>query len=149
MKKIIYLFIAISISSYSQDFEKKTSIESSDFYSAEGRTNFKEKTFYFKNGSNEYVPVITSIFMSDEKFKEITIAEINDMILVSNEKIPYNIKNRYTYIPREIRIDFVEKENEWRVIIDYTAQNDYGATKDGYSFVNFNNDGTFKNIVNF
>ncbi len=150
MKKIItILIIAISIIGYSQNDQLKKSIELSDFEKENDRVKFKEKTFYFKNGSNEYVPVVTSVFMTEIMFQSISIEKINEMILLSNDKIQYQVKNKYTYMPRSVRLDHSYEQNQWTVLLDYSAQNDYGATKGSFCIVHFNNDGTFKDIVTY
>ena len=56
------------------------------------------------------------------------------------------MKNRRTYIPKSIRVYYSDESKEWMISVEYTAQNDYGATKDGLTISIFSEIGSYKSI---
>ena len=140
--KILIAFLLFVSLGHAQD------VKATDFSQEDGRMRFKDKSFNFKNGNGQMSSVSTSIFMSEKEFKDLKIETINKMLLIANEKAPGQLKNKSTYNPNSIRMDLSQADNTWRVWIEYTAQNDFGATKDGSVFVFYNLDGTYKNTVN-
>lgn len=48
-----------------------------------------------------------------------------------------NLKNSFTFIPRTIHLKYLEKNDKWEVSVRYSAQNDFGALKDGYNSLIF------------
>jgi hypothetical protein len=64
------------------------------------------------------------------------------IIQTANIKTKYRLKNKSTYSPLKIFVAFIN--NEWTIKIDYTAQNDFGATKDGTTYTMFDELGEFK-----
>lgn len=147
-KAILILMILLFNFSFSQDSEKATEIKFSDFVQEKGKTKFRDKIFYFENGSRELVPVNTSVFINDHAYELISVEKVNEMIQVANTKVNFAVKNKSTYRPTDIRIDYMNDDKKFTIQVHYTAQNDYGATKDGYSFVYFNEDASFKTIAN-
>ena len=98
-----------------------------------------------KNGADENVNIKFSITITESQLKELgvdKINQINNKVLLETK---YTLKNKYTFIPREIRWTYSDKgtfKNKWLVTIKYSAQNDFGALKDGDNNLFFNIDGT-------
>lgn len=51
------------------------------------------------------------------------------------------MKNKYTYQPRKVSLMYSADLNKWIYAIEYTAQNDYGALKNGTVFFTYDNNG--------
>jgi len=149
MKKIILLSIIVfSINTYSQSNDNIFRIKESDFSFSDGKARIKEKSFNIFCINNKFHTFVFTAFIKDEKFKEIGVDGISKIISDSNKRVPYTLKNKYTYSPISIRIDYYDNENHWVVLLDYTAQNDYGATKDGSVIIHYSSNGEFISLVN-
>lgn len=146
MKKIILvLAIIICNFSYSQKTtksEKKYLINSSDF-TTETTVSVKDKTFKFKAGDESLVDVSTLISSSKSQLDNLTIEKLNSILETSIDKTSYIVKNKSTYIPRKITAMFSQKDNGWLIIVEYSAKNDLGGTKDSKSFLSFNDKGDY------
>lgn len=125
------------------------SLNLSDFNFVNEKYSIKEKIFQIRCIDKKLHEFDLTTFISKNQMEKLSVDKISEMIALSNEKTTYSLKNKYTYSPKSIRLDFQEKDQRWCAWVQYTAQNDYGATKDSYSFVFFNPDGHFINIVNF
>jgi hypothetical protein len=98
------------------------------------------------NGDNKLSDVIIGVGMPIDIFKNIDISKVEKMIKIANEKSIEKTKNKYTYVAKIIKISYTDNK-KWSCTIEFTAQNDFGATKDAISFVTFNELGGFENIV--
>jgi hypothetical protein len=142
MKKLtIILFFFAFLISFSQT--KTKFFSENDIMYIDSMATFKTKTFLLKNGLDEFKEVKISMNSTKESLKNITIQKLNMIIQTANSKTKYTLKSKSTYSPLKIFVAFIE--NEWTVTIDYTAQNDYGATKDGKTITIFDDKGEFKN----
>ena len=98
-----------------------------------------------KNGADENVNIKFSITITESQLKELGVDKINQINNKALLETKYTLKNKYTFIPREIRWTYSDKgafKNKWLVTIKYSAQNDFGALKDGDNNLFFNIDGT-------
>ena len=98
-----------------------------------------------KNGADENVNIKFSITITESQLKELGVDKINQINNKALLETKYTLKNKYTFIPREIRWTYSDKgafKNKWLVSIKYSAQNDFGALKDGDNNLFFNIDGT-------
>jgi hypothetical protein len=75
--------------------------------------------------------------------KTLTIAKLNLLILQTNSKAKYSLKNTSTFNPIKISIFFSNDKKEWTSLIIYSGQNRYGATIDSKLYVFFNEKGDF------
>jgi hypothetical protein len=104
-----------------------------------------EKMSIMINGVDGLVKCELEFLAPKEKYELINILILNHMLQTSNFKVPeYYIKNKYTYIPRKIKILYLVEENNWDVEIEFTAQNDFGAIKTGKSHSVFEVNGKYK-----
>lgn len=172
MKKITYLVILlISYTGFGQEiattesgkkvqlnkngtykYLKETKIEStvlksSDIVTVGDLVKSKSKSLYVINGDEKPVEVQFSFGCSLNRYSSISIDDVNSMISTANIKTMFQMKNRRTYIPKKISFFFSDKESKWLVAIEYVAQNDYGATKDGTAFSTFEELGEFKDVI--
>ena len=72
------------------------------------------------------------------------------MLDIVNEKSISSTKNKYTYNAKIIKLSYISDSDTWHSTIEYTAQNDYGALKDGLNSATFEGSGTlvkFSNIL--
>ena len=98
-----------------------------------------------KNGADENVNIKFSITITESQLKELGVDKINQINNKALLDTKYTLKNKYTFTPREIRWTYSDKgtfKNKWLVSIKYSAQNDFGALKDGDNNLFFNIDGT-------
>lgn len=104
----------------------------------------------YVNDANEDLILTNFDFISPKKKLDfLTVNELNRIIHKSNLEVMFDVKNKYTYIPKKISIYFIEKENRWYVNIKYTVQNDYGATTDGTCLIRYSSDGFLYDKNNF
>lgn len=156
MKKLFLLTITLlsfgQVNSQTKKNSNKTkkteiiiyNINKADFTKSSDTTlAIQDKVFKFKAGDEKNVDVFTTIFLNKKDLDTPGIEAINFMLDMAVLKGKYEVKNKYTFVPRKIYL-FKSKNNyEWTIILEYTAQNDYGATKDSKSYYLFNNDGEF------
>lgn len=140
MKTLITLLSLCSVLSYGQ-------LSKADFNFTENRAWVKEKSAEFVDGSDKKTMAKTSFFSSISQFESLGIDLINSMLNQASEKVMWAIKNRHSYTPKEIRIDY--QDGAYRAWVDYTAGNDLGAIKSAYSFVYFDEKGQFVKIINY
>lgn len=114
----------------------------SDFKLENGRMTAIQKNCLIKNGDNKLADVIITVGCDEEKFKSMSIENINGMLNIINDKSISATKNKYTYNPKIIKLSYM-KDDTWHSTIEYTAQNDYGATKDGLNSATFQGNGEF------
>lgn len=118
-------------------------LTSADFNLDNGRMVVVRKNCQIKNGDNKNTEAIITVGCDVEKFKAITIEKINEMLNVINEKSISATKNKYTYNAKIIKLSYLNESDTWHSTIEYTAQNDYGATKDGLNSATFQGNGEF------
>ena len=119
-------------------------LSSSDFKLENGRMSVVQKTCLIKNGDNKNTEVIITVGCSEDKFKTMKIEKINEMFNMINEKSISATKNKYTYNAKIIKLSYLNDSGTWHSTIEYTAQNDYGATKDGLNSATFQGNGEFE-----
>ena len=102
------------------------------------------KTIFIKNGLNEFKEVKIIMVSNKEQFEKLTLETFNLIIQNANRKTKYGLKYKSSYNPTKVSVIFIAKNKEWVVSIDYTAHNDFGASKEGKSFIMFNEIGDFK-----
>jgi len=69
--------------------------------------------------------------------------KLNKIITNANIQSMFAVKNRYTYESKSMVITYQRLTDKWEVDVEYVAQNDYGALKDGFMTSVFNNNGEF------
>jgi hypothetical protein len=93
---------------------------------------------------------IITISLSDNIYSTIDLKVIDKIILFSNEKSKLLVKNKYTYATKVLKLSYLTETNKWHLTIEYVAQNDFSATKDGLNTGDFNGVGeliSFSNIL--
>lgn len=120
-----------------------TKLKAANFKSLDPDKYYTDKNFLIKNGDGKLTPTNLMISLPATLYNENEITTYDLMIAESNIKTMYSLKNKSTYVPKEISLMFMETKNEWVCQIEYTAQNDYGATKDGKFYCVFDEKGTF------
>lgn len=147
MKKIILMFIlSVPTFLFSQksDENNTSRILKEDFkfpynHPEKGNLGFYvKKEIKLKDGADKDVIVkINSGPIKEELLNKVNFCcfDINIKYLLS--RTMSNLKNKYTFIPREIYIYYVELDNSWEISVSYSAQNDFGALKDGYNKMKF------------
>ena len=131
---------------YSQNTES-TILKESDFKVMGDDVKFFKKDIYVIAGNEKKILCPFAYSSTLNEFKGIGVEKINSMLATSYIKPMFKMKNRFTYTPVSIFIYFSDKNNEWVSVIEYTAQNDYGALKNGRYYVSFEKDGEFKNLI--
>lgn len=116
-----------------------------DFKTENGKISCKNR-IYVIDGDEKTTQIEFSFYCNENTFKQIEVDKITEMIRYANIKSMFLMKNRRTYIPKSIRVFFSEESKEWMVSVEYTAQNDYGAIKDGLTVSIFSENGSFKSI---
>lgn len=114
------------------------------FRSKDGKMSLSRKIIT-EDGAGNKVEVKFSIFITEAQLKELGVENINKINYDALVKTKYTLKNKYTFIPREISWYNSDKSNfkgKWLVSIKYSAQNDFGALKDGANQIFYNIDGT-------
>lgn len=72
---------------------------------------------------------------SFKEFKDLDKTSIMQMVLEISTKSKYSLKNKNTYNPLKIQLNFMD--GLWFASCDYTGQNDFGATKDSNKIMFF------------
>lgn len=119
---------------------KENLLLSSDFKLENGRMTAIQKPCLIKNGDNKFTEVIITVGCDEQKFKSMSIEKINEMLNIINDQSISATKNKYTYNAKIIKLSYM-KDDTWHSTIEYTAQNDYGATKDGLNSATFQGNG--------
>lgn len=144
--KHLYLFflLFITTASFSQE---STLIKKEDFKFEDGaRWRVTSKPINIKNGENKLLEVLVTVAFSENLYSKIDIDKINEMIQLVNQKSRNSTKNEYTYISRVIKISSMPGTEVWHATIEFTAQNDFGATKTGMNSADFDEN---YNLVKF
>lgn len=142
MKKLLLFLLLASSTIYGQQV-----VEKSDFKLNEGRYRVIDKPSFIKNGDNKLSEVSVTVGLSQEIFEKIGIEKINSMINLANDKCMSKVKNKYTYVSKIMKLSSLKTESqEINMTVEFTAQNDYGATKDGLFAVYFDANGNFVSI---
>lgn len=99
------------------------------------------KTISLKNGKNENSNVELEVWVLEKYVDKIDFSKIENMTETTLLAGKYSLKNKYTFNPISLKITYIKDEGMlyW---LEYTGQNDYGATKDSSKLVYFNGDGT-------
>lgn len=126
---------------------KETILNKIDFIKVDDRISFKQKPFYIINGDEKLIDIKFSYGAPIELHNSMDLDNLNSMISTANIKTMFKMKNRRTYIPKKVSFFYVDKDSTWLIAIDYIAQNDYGATKDGTSYSTFDKNGDLKDII--
>lgn len=98
-----------------------------------------------KDGAENDVRAKFIFLSSKESWNRLGIQNVNNCTHNALIKTKYLLKNKYTFIPREINWYYADKGafiGKWMVTVKYSAQNDYGALKDGEESIFFNEDGS-------
>lgn len=124
-----------------EDLTKETFLKDKDFVIDSAGVHGNRRTILLNDGSEK--PIETKFLFSapNEKFKALGLEKINIIIHISNFKAILKMKNKYTYQPRKASLFYSKDKNEWTCAIQYTAQNDYGALKDGTIFYIYDENG--------
>lgn len=160
MKKIIIILILIPFVCLSQKTGNKKPIENSKKENTKYETILSKKDFvidsitinkiksiYLKDNSDKIVSVKFMFMSTLVSFEKLGLANISLMLSLSNIKTKVRIKNKYTYQPREITLTFNDENKQWTCAVKYSAQNDYGALKNGIIFHTYNEKGEFINTL--
>lgn len=138
MKKyFLGILILISFIGHSQDNPKDFALSIEDFELKEGRMVIYNKPFLIKNGENKKSEVKITLGCPEADFKNFDIHKMVEMIIILNEKSINSVKNKYTFIPRIIKLSYLPDSKTWHSTIEYSAQNDYGAIKTGLNSATF------------
>ena len=140
MKKLLtIILISFSIFSFSQGILKE------DFVLQDGKYLF-EKTIQLQDGNNIDTDVDLLLSMPEKAFiglRNGNLNVINMMFRFSNSTIKKELKNPYSYKPRKTYLMFMEKENQFMVSIEYTANNSYGGEVKGITVFTYDNLGDY------
>jgi hypothetical protein len=101
---------------------------------------FEKVQLPVKSGDDQTVNVKFSFVSTSSQFKEMTLRKFDDMIYISRNSVLMKLKNKYSFIPREININYSEAANAWSIIWNYTAKNSYGGEVEGMAANLYNND---------
>jgi hypothetical protein len=147
-KAILVIMLMISSLAFCQE---SILIKKEDFkLESDNRWRVKSKVFNLTNGNNKPDEAIITISCSEDIYSSIDLNKINKIILFSNERSKELVKNKYTYVTKVIKLSSMPNTNQWHLTIEYVAQNEYGATKDGLNSGNFNENGeviSFSNLL--
>jgi hypothetical protein len=108
---------------------------------------YTNDNFLIENGDEKLTPIKLLVSIPVNAYKAADVDKINRVILEANIKLMYSMKNKRTYVPKKITTILSSKPGEpteWICAIEYTAQNDYGATKDGKTYFSFDEMAIFK-----
>lgn len=84
-----------------------------------------------ENFDGSKINVQYDLFMDFSKYESIKDKTIfNKIAKHAINDASYRLKNKYTFKPRKINF-FLQDNNTFRVGLEYTAENDYGAIKTG------------------
>lgn len=149
MKKIFILICLLNFTLlFSQNSKEiknnEKYVTEKDFTLNEGRVFIFNKIITIENGEGNLVKVDFSFVSTQEQFKLIDLKTLNEMIKISNTSSKEITKNKYTYVPRIINFGYLDFLSEWAISLEYTAQNDFGATKNDTIVSFFKQNGTYK-----
>lgn len=98
------------------------------------------KNIELKNGKNEKSNVELSVTILKKYLDKINFDKMDDMIDITCVEGKYALKNKATFNPISLKINYISDDGlvMW---IDFTGENDYGATKDSSKLVYFDENG--------
>src|SRR6218665_912071 len=126
--------------------KETTYLTQKDFKKTEKGYTILPRKIFLKNAEEEIIPITFSFTASDEEFAKTNVQWINEMISTANMETMYKLKNKFTYSPRKMMLFYDPREKFWIASITYTAQNDYGATKDGTAVCRRGGDGVIYDV---
>ena len=124
-----------------EDPTRETFLTEKDFGFEAGQVHSNRREMFIKDGSEKTVSTPFLFSGPEEKFKTLGLQKLNIIIHTSNFSAILKMKNKYTYQPRKISLFYSENSSNWVCAVEYTAQNDYGATKDGKIFYTYTDTG--------
>ncbi len=123
-----------------------------DYYptvSSNERNNVvKDTTINVKDADERFHSVKFTIYnnLNIENDIKSLYKKYEDVVQEANFRVMLTMKNKYTYLPKEISLIFDEKSGDSKIKIIYIAQNDFGAIKDGWNIVVYDNKRNFVKI---
>lgn len=125
--------------------KEKEWILDEDVKSINGKRVIMNMDLYVTDADNELKKVNFGLLCDSIRYKDhgMNASTMNKMIIKSNYSAMKMTKNIYTYVPKQINAIYDMKEYRWLVVVSYTAQNDYGATKNGNITSVFDGFGTY------
>jgi hypothetical protein len=142
MKKITIFFVLIIVN-FANSQTSVRFLDNSHIAHKDTLTYLKIDKISLKNGTGDYKDVEIFFSSSKTELETLTIENLNLLILQTNSKAKYSLKNTSTYNPIKISIFFSNDKKEWTSAINYSGQNGYGATIDSKLYVFFNEKGEF------
>lgn len=115
-------------------------VQKKDFTEVDGEVQCLDKKIKLKNGEDNLVDVKFNFFAKKEYFEKTDETKITFMIEQANRSIMRKMKSPYTYTPRKITMSYLGEKDQWGVVVEYTAQNSYGALLTGKDIEYFYND---------
>ncbi len=133
MKKTIQLLMLLFSFYSNAQQQQKQLIDSLDVKTFGNSKSIRNVVIYMPNADKKDVPVKIIMDCPESIYKSsgITLAKLNNMLIKSYYSAMYSCKNKYTFVPKEIELVYYAKCDNWLVTTIYTAQNDYGVTKEG------------------
>jgi hypothetical protein len=119
--------------------QEKKWIEPGDVVFENGYTKYRNIQILTDKADKSLVKVPLSLSFPDSIYKAsgMTEQKLNTMMFTACANAMYSCKNKYTYEPKEISIFYDSLNKMWASTVIFTAQNDYGAVKDGREAVYF------------
>lgn len=102
---------------------------------------FEKVQIPMKDGEDKTVNIYFEFMSTKSQFENTSLENIQRIIDYSRDYTMLRLKNKYSFIPRKIKISFSEKNNAWFVMWEYTAKNSYGGETAGDQIVLYDNDG--------
>jgi hypothetical protein len=139
-------FILLSILVFSNLATSQTAIkflENSNLAIKDTIVYSKVEKISLKNGIGDYKDVGLFLSCNKKSIEKLTVEKLNMLILQTNSKAKYSLKNPSSYSPIKISIFYSNETKEWSTIINYTGKNNFGATLDSKLYVSFDENGEF------
>lgn len=121
----------------------ETILKDSDFTKTETDVVLN-KEITILNGDDKPTFIKIQFNSTKDQYNLLTLQKLNEIIKDANENTKYNLKNKRTYIPKKLIIKWISEDKCWLLGFEYTAQNDYGATKDDVFISEYTDKGVFK-----
>lgn len=93
-----------------------------------------------KNGEDKNVDVYFEFLSTTEEFSMISVDKVEKMINYSRDYLMIGLKNKYSFIPRKVKVSFSGARKAWLIIWEYTAKNSYGGEVEGDKIILYDND---------
>lgn len=136
-----------SFSNESEETVESGYFKESDFLKSSNSYNILNKKVWFKDGNDNLINGKIDVMVDISLFNSELIESLNNTINVALLQTKWNLKNKSTFTPKSILLSVSVGSNPWVAIVKYTAQNDYGAIKDGSTIVYFNHHGNFVKVI--